>query len=213
MSKRLALHLAAIGAGLTLCSAFGLATAAGVVPAGAPNGADGFPILYATATQNQAHVCKVIGKDKYGNQAIVCVNLTAIPIADEASPLPYAAVAQAVVSCQNSSDVTVQCANITETAELADAEDGVQVTASNHCGHAWGACPVGALSAQTGRVDYALSNSCGDVPGSAYDAWGLVLGGGATVIELPTSDTNVTLDSSNANDGSNFSTGHNYICY
>ena len=217
MRMRSSLRLAAVGASLSLCSAFGPATAtAAVRPAGFPIGVGGFPILHSITAQNQAHVCKVIGKDKYGNQAVLCVNLTAVTTGDLTSALPYAAVAQVVASCQNSSNVTVQCANITEKVELDEAADDDPLSVSNKCGHASGACAVAGLSAQTDnpRLTYtSISDTCGEVPVSVYDAWAFAVGGGPTVIELPTSDMNVTLDSSNANDGNNFSTGHNYVCY
>lgn len=125
--KRWRVRLAALVLSLIAGSTIGLTPA----NAGSVDGVGGIPILYAVpanGTTNQAHVCKVIGTDKYANQAVVCVNLTVVVDGGVGSALPYGVVAQAV-------------------------------------------------------------------------------------IELPQSDQNVTLDSTNANDGGNFSSGHNYACY
>lgn len=184
--------------------------------AGSVNGAGGIPILYAVpanGTVNQAHVCKVIGTDKYGNQAVVCVNLTVLVDGGAGSALPYDVTAQAVLLCHNRSNANVQCANISERVELADAVDGVDLTENNICGHTNGACPVTGLSAQTGVMAYtSITPACESNPVSVYDTWAFIVGG-VTVIELPESGQNVTLDSGNANDGSNFSSGHHYACY
>ncbi|MEY9863884.1 hypothetical protein ABH935_009537 [Catenulispora sp. GAS73] len=96
----------------------------------------------------------MIGKDQYGNQAVVCVKLTVIIVGGPGAALPYGVNAQAVLLCENSSNVKVQCANISERVQMADAQNGVDVTQNNICGHAYGACPVTGLSAQTGTMDY-----------------------------------------------------------
>jgi hypothetical protein len=212
MKARWHMRLAAFVLSLIAGSTLGLTPA----NAGSVNGVGGIPILYAVpanGTANQAHVCKVIGTDKYGNQAVVCVNLTVLVNGGPGTPLPYGVTAQAVLYCQNSSNAKVQCANIGERVQLADAASGVDFTENNICGHTNLACPVAGLSAQTGMMSYtSITPACESDPNSGYDDWALVVGG-VTVIELPGSDQNVTLDSSNANDGSNFSSGHHYACY
>lgn len=212
MKMRWPVRLAAVVLSLIAGSTLGLTPA----NAGSVTGVGGIPILYAVpqnGTANQAHVCKVIGKDKYGNQAVVCVNLTVVVVGGSGSALPYGVTAQAVLSCENSSNVKVQCANIGERVELADAAQGVDLTENNICGHTNGACSVTGLSAQTGTMDYtSITPACESDPNSVYDNWAVIVGG-VTVIELPESDQNITLDSGNANDGSNFSSGHNYACY
>src|SRR5258708_3838238 len=91
--------------------------------------------------------------------------------------------------------------------------DGVALTGHNICGHTNGACSVAGPSAQTGMMSYtSITSACESNPQSVYDTWAVIVGG-VTVIELPQSGQNVTLDSGNANDGSNFSSGHNYACY
>lgn len=234
MTTRQRLRTAAMLTGLALTTTLGIPTAGagtgtGGIPvpyavgsalrlppanAGSGNGASNLPILYAIApSENQAHSCKVIGKDQYGNQAVVCVNLTVIIVGGPGAALPYGVNAQAVLLCENSSNVKVQCANISERVEMADAQNGVDVTQNNICGHAYGACPVTGLSAQTATMDYTSINSqCASDPSSVYDVWAFAVGG-VTVIELPGSGQNVTLNSGNANDGSNYSTGHYYACY
>ncbi|MEY9859295.1 hypothetical protein ABH935_004923 [Catenulispora sp. GAS73] len=234
MTTRPRLRTAAVLTGLALTTTLGIPTAGagtgtGGIPAshavgsalrpspantGGANAASSLPILYAiTPSQNQAHSCKVIGKDQYGNQAVVCVNLTVIIDGGPGAALPYGVNAQAILLCENSSNVKVQCANISERVQMADAQNGIDVTQNNICGHAYGACPVTGLSAQTGTMDYtSIDSQCASDPSSVYDVWAFAVGG-VTVIELPGSGKNVPLNSANANDGSNYSTGHYFACY
>lgn len=199
MTTRARLRTAALLAGLALIATLGIPTA------GAATGSDGFPILYASVGQ-EAHKCEVVDSDQYGNQAVICADLITSPTFDITSNnvyYPYYVWAEAEALCQTSAGVVEQCANIVVNAEVADASSGAAGSATKVCGHAAGACPVGRLTVDTNYLQYDSSVGCSS--DSPYDVWGLVLGGGATVIELPKSGKNVTL-------GSNFSTGHNWIC-
>ncbi|MEY9863622.1 hypothetical protein ABH935_009275 [Catenulispora sp. GAS73] len=199
MTARARLRTAALLTGLALIATLGIPAA------NADTGSDGFPILYASVGQ-EAHKCEVIGSDQYGNQAVICADLMTIPTFDLSSNnvyYPYYVWAEAEALCQTSAGVVEQCANILVNAEVADGAVGAAGSSSSVCGHAAGACPVGRLTADTNFLSYNSSVGCSSDP--HYDVWGIVLGGGATVIELPKSGKNITL-------GSNFSTGHNWIC-
>ena len=111
--------------------------------------------------------------------------------------------------------VTVQCANIDIEGVFAN---GVSSTDKDAgwwgCGHSLGDCPTGRKIITEGRINYSGSAypACLDNPNSNFDLWTVVYGG-TTQIELPVSDKYVTLGAgSGANDGSNFSTGHYYVC-
>ncbi|MFC1406106.1 MULTISPECIES: hypothetical protein [Streptacidiphilus] len=200
MFKRTSLRIVSAVAGVVIASAVQL------TPASAATGVDGFTILYASVGGG-AHHCEEIGSDQYGNQAIVCADLYTQPAQDSQgnATYPYHAWAVAEAYCQNSSGVVVQCANITVGADLANAAQGIYATQYSVCGHSNGACPAAREYAVTSDEMYSSSANCSSEPNSSFDAWGLVAAGGTTVIELPQSAKNVTL-------GSNYSTGHYYIC-
>lgn len=175
--------------------------------------ADGLPILYASTGQ-QAHVCTVIGSAEDSNigetvQGVVCAD-----IVTSSGSGGYSALAQIELICQTTEGATVQCADAITTAELADETGGVVETSGVwQCGHSYGPCATGRDYVKTINYTYSASMSnCSSSTGAATDTWGLAVGGGSTKIELPGSDDWVTLSSANADDGSNQSTGHHYIC-
>jgi hypothetical protein len=176
--------------------------------------ADGFPILYASAGQ-QAHVCTVIGSAEDSNidetvQGVVCADLVTSSGSGD-----YMALAQVELICQTTEGATVQCADAVTTAELSNVSGGVVETSGAwQCGHSYGPCATGRNYVKT--INYTYSGTsmsdCSSNAGSATDTWGLAVGDGSTKIELPGSDDWVSLSSSNADDGTNQSTGHHYIC-
>jgi hypothetical protein len=176
--------------------------------------ADGLPILYASTGQ-EAHVCNVIGSASDSNidetvEGIVCADI--LTSADSGG---YVAQGQLELYCQTSAGADVQCADVIAQGELANAVGGVvETTGSYQCGHSYGNCATGRNYVKTGTYSYSgiSMSTCSSNAGSTTDAWGLAVGGGDTKIELPGSDEWVSLSSANANDGSNQSTGHNYIC-
>ncbi|WP_194909308.1 hypothetical protein [Catenulispora rubra] len=199
MTTRKRLRTAALLTGLALTTTLGIPTV------GATTGAGGITILYASEFQ-RTHNCEVIGSDQYGNQAVVCVDLVTSPMWDTVNVFyPYYVWAEAEAYCQTSAGVVEQCANIIVTAEVAQEPSGAAGSSAQVCGHAAGACPVGRLTAGTNQLSYNSSVGCSGDPNSGFDAWGIALGGAATVIELPKSGKNVTLSS-------NYGSGHYYIC-
>jgi hypothetical protein len=213
MPKRTLIRLASLLGGTAAILGLTLA------PAYADTGTGGFPILYASQA-GLAHNCNVIGSDQYGNKAVVCADLDSFPSFDGFSNIPeypYYAYSGVEAYCMNSADVDVQCANITEAVSTVDAV-GDAANASLNCGHAAGPCPTGRLSVYTAAAGadifvYYNSDDCATTPDSGFDVWTVVWGDGETSIELPQSDKTVYLGSGNANDGSNESNGHYYVCF
>ncbi len=178
--------------------------------------AGGLPILYASAG-DQAHKCVVIGSAydadsgvKTTVQGVVCADvLTA------ATSGGYTAKAQLELLCQTTAGADVQCADVIAEGELSNEPGGVVAsTGAYQCGHTYGACATGRNYIQTGTYSYSgvSMSACSSNTGAATDTWGLAVGGGDTKIELPGSDDWVSLSTSNADDGANQSTGHNYVC-
>jgi serine/threonine-protein kinase len=178
--------------------------------------ADGLPILYASSAQ-EAHKCVVIGSAYDGDsgvaatvQGVVCADvLTA------ATSGGYTARAQLELLCQTTAGADVQCADVIAEGELSNEPGGVVAsTGAYQCGHTYGACATGRNYVLTGTYSYSgvSMSDCSSNTGAATDTWGLAVGGGDTKIELPGSDDWVSLSSSNADDGANQSTGHNYVC-
>jgi hypothetical protein len=143
-------------------------------------------------------------------QGIVCAD-----IVTSTGSGGYSALGQIEIYCQTAEGATVQCADAITTADLANASGGVAETSGSwQCGHSYGPCATGRNYDKTINYTYSASLSdCASNIGGATDTWGLAVGGGSnTEIELPGSDTWVSLNSSNADDGNNQSTGHFYIC-
>ena len=180
----------------------------------APTDAGGVPILYASTGQ-MAHKCAILGSAEDSNidgpvQGIVCAD-----IVTSTGSGGYNALAQIEIYCQTPEGATVQCADAITTADLANASGGVAETSGSwQCGHSYGPCATGRNYDKTINYTYSASLSdCASNLGAATDTWGLAVGGGSnTKIELPGSDTWVSLNSSTADDGNNQSTGHFYIC-
>jgi serine/threonine-protein kinase len=203
-------------------AATGASSSSSPSPAGAPSpsstgtaDADGFPILYASAG-DQAHVCAVIGSAYDSNVSATVEGVVCADILTAGGSGGYTAQAQLELLCQTTTtDADVQCADVIAQGELSnDAGSVVASTGDYQCGHSSGACATGRNYVKTGTYSYSgfsMSN-CTSNAGAATDTWGLALGGGDTKIELPGSDDWVSLSTSNADDGGNQSTGHNYVC-
>ena len=121
MPRRVAVRI------LSILAAVAAIIGVGFTPAYADTGPGGFTILHA-AVGAHIHNCTVIGTDQYDNQAIVCADI----FLPETSTYPYSVYAEVEAFCQNSSDVIVQCANITEAVSIED--NGHPLTASGTCG-------------------------------------------------------------------------------
>jgi hypothetical protein len=185
------------------------------LPASAATGEDGFTILYA-GYGDDAHQCGVVGSVNGSAglyQAVVCADI----ITSEVTPTDYYAYGQVWAYCQEgsgSSAVNVQCAGVDFGGALYDDADGyVAGVGWWACGHQYGACSAGRnlLSTYPEQIAYTSNTDCGQDPTSDHDVWMNVLQGAE--IEIPYYDDTVQLVSgSGANDGSNFSTGHYYVC-
>ena len=178
--------------------------------------AGGLPILYASAG-DQAHKCVVIGS-AYDADSGVSTTVEGVVCADvltAATSGGYTAKAQLELLCQTTAGADVQCADVIAEGELSNEPGGVVAsTGAYQCGHTYGACATGRNYVQTGTYSYSgeSMSDCSSNTGAATDTWGLAVGGGDTKIELPGSDDWVSLSTSNADDGGNQSTGHNYVC-
>jgi serine/threonine protein kinase len=178
--------------------------------------ADGLPILYASAG-DQAHKCVVIGS-AYDADSGVSTTVEGVVCADvltAATSGGYTAKAQLELLCQTTAGADVQCADVIAEGELSNEPGGVVAsTGAYQCGHTYGACATGRNYIQTSTYSYSgvSMSDCSSNTGAATDTWGLAVGGGSTKIQLPGSDDWVSLSTSNADDGANQSTGHNYVC-
>ena len=188
------------------------ALACTTLSASADTGTGGVPIVVAGSSGGQIHHCTVVGQPADGYQAVICADINT---SQTDSARDYEATGAIEVLCETTSGVTVQCANIDIEGVFAN---GVSSTDKDAgwwgCGHSLGDCPTGRKIITEGRINYSGSAypACLDNPNSNFDLWTVVYGG-TTQIELPVSDKYVTLGAgSGANDGSNFSTGHYYVC-
>jgi serine/threonine protein kinase len=178
--------------------------------------AGGLPILDASAG-DQAHKCAIIGS-AYDSDSGVAATVEGIVCADiltASTSSGYTAQAQLEVYCQTTAGADVQCADAIADGELSNEPGGVVATTGAYqCGHSYGACATGRNYIKTGTYSYSgvTMSDCSSSTGAATDTWGLAVGGGDTKIELPGSDDWVSLSTSNADDGANQSTGHNYVC-
>jgi hypothetical protein len=176
--------------------------------ASASTGAGGIPILDAM-NGDEAHACNVIGTDQYGNKGVVCADIFTIDLGSEA----YGTAAVELI-CENSASVVVRCAGTETTGEFTDV-DGTYDYYSFSCGNPWGG---GTCSSGRNTVDgpgWALNHEntvCGTFTGQSSHVWSIALGY-LTQIRLPQSGKVVELETGNANDGYNESSGHRYVCY
>jgi hypothetical protein len=170
------------------------------LPSSASTGADGFPIISAS-NGLAVHHCEVIGSaDDY--QAVVCSDIVTL----SADSSDYQSGGDIQVYCQTDSGTTVQCANIYAEGVFANGAGGRATAGSYACGHGYGACPSDRVVLGADEM-YGYSDgtpSCYDNPESTNDVWTVVYAYN-TQIELPKSDKTIEL-------GSNFSSGHYYVC-
>jgi hypothetical protein len=187
------------------------ALACTALSASADTGTGGVPIVVAGSSGGQIHHCSVVGTPADGYQAVICADIST---SQTDSARDYEATGAIEVLCETTSGVTVQCANIDIEGVFANGTGQDTDAGWWGCGHSLGACPSGRRIITEGRINYSGSAypSCLDNPNSNFDLWTVVYGG-TTQIELPVSGKYVTLGAgSGANDGSNFSTGHYYVC-
>lgn len=210
MRKRIASRIATVALGLVAVAGVTIGSAA------AETGPDGFPILNASASDNEIHTCEQVGSaDQYGNRAVVCVDLLD-GIVDWAGE-PYTASSATVeVICQNSSGAEVQCANAEVGLGIYDPQ-GDSYYQTGTCGHAAGTCTgfasdpkrwafhIQPVNVPVGIFTWNDTSGCSSSPTSTSDNWAVV-DAAATIIELPQSDRNVS-------PSANFSSGHAYICF
>jgi hypothetical protein len=172
------------------------------VPASAATGPDGFTILYASQG-NIAHQCNVIGQAD-GYQAVVCAD-----VLTGTGSTYYWIEGQVEAYCQTTSGVAVRCAQVDAAGRLSSGTGGDNPVGTWVCGHQYGQCSAGRNTIRTAAWYIYSASGCAS---SASAAVWMVAWGGLTQIELPVSDEWVTLGSGNANDGSNESSGHVYVC-
>jgi hypothetical protein len=171
------------------------------LPSSASTGADGFPIISASS-DGQVHHCEVIGSAD-GYQAVVCADIVTLYFDSTA----YESGGVIEAYCQTDSGTVVRCANIYAEGVFANAAGGQGLAGSYACGHTYGACPSGrALIGSDKNYDYSDgAPSCSDNADSTHDVWTVVYAYNNTQIELPVSNHTFEL-------GSNFSSGHDYVC-
>lgn len=144
------------------------------------------PPAGAVTTTMAEHVCKVIGSDPYGNQAVVCTDLLANNYGGG-----YTAQVRTEAYCLDAGTGLVQCANITVTNETAyeQASGGTVTSAdfSDRCGHSSGSCPATRFYVTGFEVPT-------NVPACVAMAWGVTEASGpGTSVQLPKSDKTIPL--------------------
>ena len=168
-------QLAGVAAGI-----LGLLTCIGVMAS---------PASAATTTVVE-HVCKVLGGDSYGNQAILCSDLLANDYGGG-----YTAQVRTEAYCQDLDADLVQCASITVSNETAYVGSGKTITSAvfaNNCGRSAGNCPGTRFYATGFEVPTNL-------PACINNAWGVTLDSGpGTSIQLPESNKTYTLSANYA---------------
>lgn len=176
--------------------------------ANAATGAGGIPILDGL-NGDQAHACNVIGSDQYGNKGVVCTDIYTL----DDSTWAYGTAAVELI-CENSAGSVVQCAGAETTGEFVDI-NGTYDYYSYTCGHPWGGAACGGgrniVDGPSWQLDR-ISWACGNYINQSSQVWSIALGY-LTQIRLPESGKVVELESGNANDGYNESSGHAYVCY
>ena len=185
----------------------------GALPASAATGPYGFTILDADSG-NMAHNCEILGSDTDPGyvtdgsdvyQAVVCVDILTGETSDG-----YYAEGRVEAYCQTPAGVTVSCGDISLFGlySNADASSGDNVQTNGWgCNGTYGNCPAirNVLPiytfTYTGGVDCDTS--------SGHQVWDEALGD--TSIGIPGGDA-FSVESSGANDGTSYSTGHYWIC-
>jgi hypothetical protein len=172
---------------------------AGILPASAATGPDGFTILYADS-DNIVHQCGVIGANTYGYEAVVCVDINTY--ADSSG---YYATGAVEAYCQHGSpEVTTACQNIHIDGVLANQDSGA-TTNSYTCA---GDCGGGRAILYVATYTYTGGHDCTSSWG--HDVWAEAAG--STTIDLPVYGEFSVGDSHFANDNGTHSTGHYWVC-
>jgi hypothetical protein len=182
------------------------------------------PILYASEAQT-AHQCVVLGSAYDKNtgtdvEGVICADLPTNPSSTISGD--YSASPEMEAYCQLPNDSDVECAQINiefgifngagQSAGILTASGGY-----DQCGHdETNPCPdSGRLLITTDGFNYSettyTDSTCDTSVSEPTQVWDVVFGSG-TQIELPGSDTWVSLASADPNDGENESTGHYFAC-
>ncbi len=182
--------------------------------ANASTGVDGFPILHGSTSQF-AHTCTVIGSDTDNHQAVVCVDIQALPGSSKGE---YTAVGEVEAYCQTGSGsaaTVTKCDTVDLNGIFANGAGGEVGTGSWSCGlSTTAACSSGRNVVLTTKFyTYTSTTGCDLNPNSYYATWMIAQGEPLTMIKLPTSHKATYLGAGNANDGTGESTGHYYICW
>ena len=180
------------------------ALAFGATSATADTGVDGFTIIHGDA-KTQVHHCIVAGGDIYGNEAVICVDINSSIWWDPQNGGQYWGTGQAQTEamCERN-NVLEACESIAVRGEYATPLENQ--TYGSGCGTSIGDAPCGSGRLYGYSKTFATSPNynCGSAPDSNADVWSLAVQPG-TIWQLP-SGAFVTL-------GSNYSTGHYYVCY
>jgi hypothetical protein len=170
----------------------------GVLPANAATGPDGFPYLYAD-NGDIVHQCQVLQTGADGDKAVMCVDIDTY--GDSSG---YYATGAIEALCENSASVVVQCRAIYLHGFLANADSGPTYSSNSLCTDG---CRAQRFTIYTATYSY----TSGHCTSSGHDVWDAAMGD--SYIGTSDSPTVITLaDSGKANDGSDFSTGHYWIC-
>ena len=188
-------------------AATGMATAVlafGATSASAATGVDGFTIIHASQG-TQVHHCEKVGADSQGNQAIICVDINTNTWHNADSEEYWGeAQSQTEAYCQKNG-VIEACKALVVEGEYATPLESQ--TYNSACGTDVGldACGSGRLYGYSKwyLTSPASNYNCGSAPQSDSDVWSLAVKG--IRWDLP-SGTRVNL-------GSNYSSGHYYVCY
>jgi hypothetical protein len=167
-------------------------------PASAATGPYGFTILDADSG-NMVHTCKLLGGDKAGYQAVVCVNITTGPASNG-----YWAEGSVEAYCQTETGIAVACAQMQVDAITVNGASGSEVEATYACNVT--SCPDGRETLPVTTYVYTGGHDCTSSAG--HDMWAEILG--QTTIWTGSGEFVVSQDG--ASDGSNYSSGHYWIC-
>jgi hypothetical protein len=189
------------GMGLLAVPLLALAALLGsVLPATAATGPDGFTILDADSG-NVAHHCEVLGTNGNGVQAVVCVDIDTY--GDSSG---YYATGAIEAYCQDgSASYLVACSYIHIDGIFANQDSGA-TTAGYTCN---GDCPSGRKILYVTTYDYTGGANC--TSSSGHDVW--TEAAGDTVMDTPDIGSwSIGTAYHTANDGSNYSSGHYWVC-
>ena len=185
-----------------------------ISPASAATGAGGLTILHASS-QDQAHVCSIVGEDAT-YEAVVCADLLTYEGASV-----YYAYARGEAFCQltKAPHTEVACDNILERVTLQTGDNNATDLVGTSCGGEnanIATCPDARLFASTANWDYSIAaaggGTCSSNVDTAYQIWG-VLWGGESWITTPDGKTWIVgHDGFAPNDGVNQSSGHFFVC-